>query len=111
MLNLYVHMYGMREVRDTGVSGDEWGAAGFGCVVLWLCAGRFYSLCFLVLSFPSRHCVPHQPPPSLRASRRLVRSFCSFVTPLFQKDSLNQKEILKIKWTRFEVKSLQNEDS
>lgn len=52
-----------------------------------------FSLCFPVLSLPSHvivFCI--NPLPSLRASRRLVRSFFSFVTPLFQKASLIETE-------------------
>ena len=70
----------------------------YGCVCVsvmwwwseWLCAGRFYSLCVSPFSLSPPHVIVFciNPLPSLRASRRLVRSFFSFVTPLFQKTSL-----------------------
>lgn len=75
-----------------------------------------FSLCFPVLSLPPHvivFCI--NPPPFLRASRRLVCSFFSFVTPLFLKSSLIEAEINKEKnnnfkgyfkwlWSRFEKK-------
>ncbi len=74
------------------------------CVGVWVCvcdavervALRWpflFSLCFPVLSLPPHvivFCI--NPLPSLRASRRLVCSFFSFVTPLFQKASLIETE-------------------
>lgn len=57
-----------------------------------------FSLCFPVLSLPPHvivFCI--NPPPFLRASRRLVCSFFSFVTPLFLKSSLIEAEINKEK--------------
>lgn len=60
----------------------------------WLCAGRFYSLCVSPFSLSPPHVIVFciNPLPSPRASRRLVCSFFSFVTPLFQKASLIETE-------------------
>lgn len=84
------------------------------CARGWFCAGRFYSLCVSSFSL-SPHVIVFRinPLPSLRASRRLVRSFFSFVAPLFQKASLIETERNKEKkkqhsprTSRFEVKLL-----
>lgn len=79
-------------------------------------AGGFALAVFILSVFPRSLSPPHvivfriNPLPSLRASRRLVRSFFSFVTPLFQKASLIETERNKekkqhsLRTSRFEVK-------
>lgn len=79
-------------------------------------AGGFALAVFILSVFPRSLSPPHvivfriNPLPSLRASRRLVRSFFSFVAPLFQKASLIETERNKekkqhsLRTSRFEVK-------
>lgn len=64
-----------------------------------VCGARGFALAVFILSvFPRSLSPPHvivfciNPLSSLRASRRLVCSFFSFVTPLFQKASLIETE-------------------
>lgn len=68
----------------------------------------FFTLSVFPLFFSSPHVIVFciNPFTSLRASRRLVCSFFSFVTPLFQKASLilKQRETKKRETRRVEVK-------
>lgn len=96
-------------VCDVGVL--VWVLVSVCTVCVWCSGAGGFALAVFILSVfprslspPSRHCVLHQPPSILRASRRLVCSFFSFVTPLFQKASLIETERNKIEKKKIHLK-------